>query len=51
MKIMPHRFDTDFAVVVVEEIEKKYLNKIIPDVGLCITFYDFIEFGMYLHLI
>lgn len=29
----------------IEEIESKYLNRVIPDVGLCISFFDFVNIG------
>ncbi|KAF4323066.1 hypothetical protein BBO99_00003502 [Phytophthora kernoviae] len=39
--VAPELFDADYTQVLVEEIDRKYANKVISDVGLCITLYDF----------
>lgn len=44
--IQPHQFDREPADVLVDEIERKYCNKIVLGVGLCIVFYDFVEVGV-----
>ena len=31
--------------VIIEQIEIKFANRVIPDQGLCICFYDFLEVG------
>jgi DNA-directed RNA polymerase III subunit RPC8 len=46
LKINPHEFDKDTADVLLRRINGKYVNKVIPDVGLCIAFYDFIDVGV-----
>ena len=43
--VTPELFDTDYAQVLVEEIDRKYANKVISDVGLCVTIYDIINIG------
>ena len=43
LKIQPEQFDRDTADVLIEQIEIKYSNKVILDVGLCVCFYDFLE--------
>ncbi|OQR83913.1 DNA-directed RNA polymerase III subunit RPC8 [Achlya hypogyna] len=50
IQIAPELFGTDYSSVLTEEIDRKYANKVIADVGLCITLYDFIEIGdAYVH--
>ncbi|KDO30114.1 hypothetical protein SPRG_05306 [Saprolegnia parasitica CBS 223.65] len=50
IQIAPELFGTDYSSVLTEEIDRKYANKVIADVGLCITLYDFIEIGdAYIH--
>ncbi|OQR92027.1 hypothetical protein THRCLA_08816 [Thraustotheca clavata] len=50
IQIAPELFSTDYSSVLTEEIDRKYANKVIADVGLCITLYDFIEIGdAYIH--
>ena len=44
--IQPDQFDRDPADCLVEEIERKYCNKVVLGVGLCIIFYDFVEVGV-----
>ncbi|KAG2529253.1 hypothetical protein JM18_002898 [Phytophthora kernoviae] len=43
--VAPELFDADYTQVLVEEIDRKYANKVISDVGLCITLYDFVLKG------
>jgi DNA-directed RNA polymerase III subunit RPC8 len=45
VKIAPEEFNRDTTEVIIEQIEIKFLNRIICDVGLCICFYDFLEIG------
>lgn len=43
--VNPELFDADYTKVLVEEIDRKYANKVIADVGLCVTIYDFVHIG------
>ncbi|TYZ64823.1 hypothetical protein PybrP1_004957 [[Pythium] brassicae (nom. inval.)] len=43
--VSPELFDADYTKVLVEEIDRKYANKVVADVGLCITLYDFVHIG------
>jgi DNA-directed RNA polymerase III subunit RPC8 len=43
LKILPEQFDRDTAEVLAEQIDIKYSNKVMLDIGLCVCFYDFIE--------
>ena len=43
LRILPEQLDRDPGEVLVEQIELKYANKVLPDVGLCISFYDFMR--------
>jgi DNA-directed RNA polymerase III subunit RPC8 len=43
--VPPELFDADYSEVLIEEIDRKYANKVIADVGLCITVYDFVNIG------
>ncbi|EFC50311.1 predicted protein [Naegleria gruberi] len=43
--IKPERFKKDIVTAVEDEIHMKYSNKILPDVGLCVSIYDFISIG------
>ncbi|RMX69405.1 hypothetical protein KXD40_002437 [Peronospora effusa] len=43
--VAPKLFDADYTQVLIEEIDRKYANKVITDVGLCITLYDFVRIG------
>ncbi|GMF16067.1 unnamed protein product [Phytophthora lilii] len=43
--VAPELFDADYTQVLVEEIDRKYANKVIADVGLCLTLYDFVSIG------
>eukprot|EP01035_Chromulina_nebulosa_P020438 gene20438-26520_t len=45
IKIKPDQFDNETSETIIEIIQSKYCNKIIPDVGLVISFFDFIEVG------
>jgi DNA-directed RNA polymerase III subunit RPC8 len=45
VKAQPDQFDRCLRDVIMEQIELKYVNKIILRVGLCVAFYDFIEIG------
>ena len=45
LKILPEQFHTDSKIVLIEQIEQKYANKILTEVGLGICFYDFLEVG------
>jgi DNA-directed RNA polymerase III subunit RPC8 len=45
LKIVPEQFERDFVDVLIEQIESKYNNRVIPDVGLCVSFYDFVSIG------
>uniref|UniRef100_H3H2T6 Uncharacterized protein n=2 Tax=Phytophthora ramorum TaxID=164328 RepID=H3H2T6_PHYRM len=48
--VAPELFDADYTQVLVEEIDRKYANKVLADVGLCITLYDFVSIGdAYVH--
>jgi len=43
LKILPEQFGRDTAEVLIEQIDIKYSNKVLLDVGLCVGFYDFLE--------
>lgn len=43
--VSPELFDADYTQVLVEEIDRKYANKVVADVGLCVTLYDFVHIG------
>ncbi|RLN86546.1 hypothetical protein BBJ28_00001505 [Nothophytophthora sp. Chile5] len=43
--VAPELFDADYTQVLVEEIDRKYANKVLADVGLCVTMYDFVHIG------
>lgn len=45
VEIVPSAFGRDFLSTLVEQINKHFSNFVIPDVGLCITFYDFKKIG------
>lgn len=45
IKTQPEQFDRDHTELLIEQIEIKYANKVLLDVGLCISFYDFVEVG------
>jgi DNA-directed RNA polymerase III subunit RPC8 len=43
LKILPEQFDRDSRDVLIEQIDSKYSNKVLLEVGLCISFYDILE--------
>ncbi|KAJ0410576.1 hypothetical protein ATCC90586_007409 [Pythium insidiosum] len=43
--VAPNLFEEDYQKVLIEEIDRKYANKVIADVGLCISIYDFVNIG------
>ena len=45
IKINPEDFGLPFTATLTEEIDRKYANKVIADVGLCISVYDFESIG------
>ena len=45
VKTAPEQFSRPTEDVIIEQIEMKFANRIIPDVGVYICFYDFIEVG------
>eukprot|EP01036_Dinobryon_divergens_P030335 gene30335-39564_t len=45
LSTIPEYFDRPRAQVLKEQIEVKYSNKVILEVGLCVCFYDFLEVG------
>lgn len=45
VKILPSKLDRDSEEVLIEEVEAKYANKILPGVGLGICCYDFVRIG------
>jgi len=45
VKISPQNFDKDFVSMLIDELNKNFANYVIPDVGLCITFYSFKKVG------
>lgn len=45
IKTIPENFNRDPKEVIIEQIEIKFVNKVLADVGLCICFYDFVEVG------
>lgn len=45
IKIAPSAFDVDYSKALIEEIDRKYSNRVIADVGLGITVYDFDHIG------
>lgn len=45
VKIAPDQFKRSTTEVIIEQIDIKFSNRVIPDVGLCICFYDFLEVG------
>ena len=50
IKIEPESFDVDYRHMLIEEIDRKYANHVVVDVGLCVTVYDFITIGAaYIH--
>jgi len=45
LKTLPGQFEGDAAEVLIEQIEIKYTNKVLVGVGLCVSFYDFLDIG------
>eukprot|EP00596_Hydrurales_sp_CCMP1899_P005851 CAMPEP_0119046812 /NCGR_PEP_ID=MMETSP1177-20130426/49064_1 /TAXON_ID=2985 /ORGANISM="Ochromonas sp, Strain CCMP1899" /LENGTH=224 /DNA_ID=CAMNT_0007020491 /DNA_START=39 /DNA_END=710 /DNA_ORIENTATION=- len=45
LKTVPEEFDRDATEVMLEQIDMKFANKIILEVGLCISVFDFLEVG------
>ncbi|CAK5080494.1 unnamed protein product [Meloidogyne enterolobii] len=45
VEIAPNVLGEDFVPTLVGKINKQFANYVIPDVGLCITFYDFKKIG------
>jgi DNA-directed RNA polymerase III subunit RPC8 len=45
LRIMPDQFHRSSSDVLIEQIELKYANCILPEIGLGISFYDFISLG------
>ncbi len=45
LKLLPDQFSRDVLQVLEEQIEAKYCNKILPDVGFCIGLYDYVHIG------
>lgn len=43
--VAPELFDGDYERVLVEEIDRKYANKVVADVGLCVALYDLVSVG------
>eukprot|EP00605_Chrysophyceae_sp_TOSAG23-4_P000622 GSChrysophyteH1.ASY1.ANO1.701.1 assembled CDS len=43
LRILPEQFDRDSKDVLIEQIDHKYSNKVLLEVGLCISFYDFLH--------
>ena len=43
IRTLPDQFDRKSSDVLIEQIEMKYSNKVLPEVGLAITFYDFVS--------
>jgi len=41
--VKPWQFDQDLRVVVEDELNKKYANKVIYELGLCIALFDILK--------
>lgn len=41
--IHPANFGDDFRVRLKIEIQNKYVDRVVPNIGLCVAFYDFVE--------
>jgi DNA-directed RNA polymerase III subunit RPC8 len=41
--VKPWQFDQDLRLIVEEELNKKYANKVIYEVGLCIALFDILK--------
>mmetsp|Transcript_47792 Transcript_47792/g.121208 ORF Transcript_47792/g.121208 Transcript_47792/m.121208 type:complete len:235 (+) Transcript_47792:65-769(+) len=42
--VAPHDFREDYRAQIKLLIQRKYVDRVIPNVGLCIEFYDFVDF-------
>ena len=45
IRVAPHNFNKDRNVCIADEINLKYANKVIHNVGLCIALFDIIKIG------
>ena len=45
IKTPPDLFHLDQTNVLINQIEKTFVNKVLPEVGLCVCFFDFILIG------
>ena len=45
LKVVPESFLRPMSEVLQEQVETKYSNKVVLEVGLCVCFYDFLEVG------
>ena len=45
LKTLPDQFERDSDAVLLDQIDIKFANKVLVDVGLCITLFDFLEVG------
>lgn len=45
LKIVPEQFSRDSVEILTELIETNFVTKVLPDVGLCVSFYDFLDLG------
>jgi len=45
VKILPHNLGKDFSVMLINQLNRQLANYVIPNVGLCITFYEFKNIG------
>jgi DNA-directed RNA polymerase III subunit RPC8 len=41
--VKPWQFDQDLRVVIEDELNKKYANKVIYELGLCIALFDILK--------
>ena len=41
----PEQFGEDLNILLMEQVEMKYMNKVLPGSGLGMAFYDFLELG------
>ena len=45
VRLPPHEFGVDFQKALEKTLNKKFSNKVILDVGLCVCLYDFVKIG------
>uniref|UniRef100_A0A914E7D1 Uncharacterized protein n=1 Tax=Acrobeloides nanus TaxID=290746 RepID=A0A914E7D1_9BILA len=45
VKIPPVNLGDDFKSTLIQKIDAQYANYVVYDVGLCITFHDFVKIG------